>query len=151
MPINPLYADAIKKQNGEKSNDYPKHPSLKFKNVGDKVVGKVTKVGDPFPSTSEWKGVVRDVTKQVLELTDATLTYVADDDEEPVTEFFPKLNIWLQKTGEFAAIGAELIRLELSDIPLNSTFGWKWSGLGEAVGDGARPHKFKARIVPPGA
>jgi hypothetical protein len=151
LPINPMYAEAVAKVSGEGgSNDYPKHPNFKFKDIGDKVVGAVVKVGDPFTKINEWKGETREVVVQVIELENATITRTPVDDDTPgAEEFFPKLNVWIQKNGEKAAVGVELMRLDLSDIPVGYTFGFKWTGLGQAVGDGARPHKFAVRLAPP--
>lgn len=144
-----MYAAAIAKQNGEGGGgDYPKYPNFKFNDIGDKVMGTVAKVGKPFEKTNEYKGEVRTVVVQCIELDNATIIRQAEEGEEPKKETFPKLNIWIQKTGEKAAIGLELMRLELSEIPVGGVFGIKWTGLGQAVGDGARPHKFKVQIVP---
>jgi hypothetical protein len=153
VPINPLYAEALARANGEKTGgsdkDYPRHPNFKFKDIGDKVDGTVAKVGKPFVKTNDWQGEKREVTVQVIELDNATVTrFQEDEDTPPVIETYPKLNIWLQKNGHYAAIGAELMRLDLSDIPDGARLAFKWSGLGTAVGDGARPHKFVARIAP---
>lgn len=151
VDIDPIYADAIAVQNGEKRSSGPKLPSVSFKNIGDKLDATVVRVGDSFFADKEWKGDKRRVLTQVFELKDITIVYASDDDDvPPVVETIPAANLWLQKTGHFAAIGIALKAAELAAVPEGANLKFKWSGLGQAVGDGARPHKFAAKITPQG-
>lgn len=150
MALNPLYGDAINKQNGEGGGGkFPKLPALRFNNIGDKFQGTIVRVSDPFETEDEWKGVKRTVTKQVVEYKDISMIRVDGEGNDLPAEKIDAANFWLSKTGHFAAIGKSLIEIEKGDLTevIGASHLFKWSGLGDAVGDGARPHKFASKII----
>ena len=146
MAINPLYAKALAKQNGEGSDDRPKYPSFHFLNIGDRVVGTVDRLSDPFETTNDYPDGQRTITNVVVELGNATVTRAAEEGEDPVVEKFDKLNVWLNKSGHFAAVGAACMAAEVEDIVVGGQFGIKWTGLGPQQKKGSRPHKFSVKI-----
>lgn len=144
VSVNPLYAKAFEKQNNPSGGgDFEKAPAFKFEDIGDAIRGKVLKVGDPFEKENTYKGETRMVTNQVVTLVDVKIKRA--DGTQSTAE---KMNIWLQKNGQFAAIFTALQAIDASDIPVDSDFILRWSGLGKATGDGARPHKFESKITP---
>lgn len=147
MAVNPLYAQAIAKQNGEGGGgNFEKLPNIKLENIGSKFKGVVARVGAPFDKENEYKGEKRMVTTQVVEYTNVVVVQVDDDGNEMEPVKLDKANFWYQKTGHFAAIGLSLMDIEKDEIPVGATHMFKWSGLGKAVGDGARPHKFVSKF-----
>lgn len=145
MPINPLYKP-------QSSESREKLPYMKFLNVGDKVVGTIVEVGDPFHLEKEFRGEKRSVQTQVITLKDAVITLVntEDDEGEPTVIKHDKMTVWLQKPGMFYAVGDALEKAGLSDLAAGQKFGMKWSGFGVARRvASSRPHKFVVQIAQP--
>lgn len=139
VAVNPLYAKALQYQNNP--GDGEKAPNFKFDNVGDSVFGIIERLSEPKQVENTYKGETKIVTQQIVTLKNAIVK------REGVTEEFPKITVWLQKNGHFAAVGQALVDLGESDMEVGYTFGIKWTGFGKAVGDGAKPHKFEVRLA----
>lgn len=133
MPINPLYAQAIADESGVGREKYP---SVRFENIGDKVVGKVLHVGEVFDKPNkfyeegdpEYKRFIK-TQKIVLEKEDGE-----------------KVALYLSKTRMYSAIGKALMEAELSDIPVGGTLAFKFSGYEKPKNGGSPPMTFEARI-----
>lgn len=147
VSVNPLYADALAKQLAppKVTADFEKDvPSFKFFDIGDGIRGTIYKVGEPFQSEETFKGQTRTVTKQVISLKDVKIKR-----EDGTQESHPKMNVWLQKNGQYASIAVALGSIEgRSDLLEGDDFIHKWTGLGKAVGEGSRPHKFETKVTP---
>lgn len=144
MAINPLYAKAASRESGI---DREKFDSVKFENVGDKVVGTVLFVGDPFDKPNKFYDASKDDESKKFINTQKVILELEDG---------KKVALYLSKTGHYVAIFNALEaanvtlaseeRPLLSDIPLGWKLGMKWSGLGKATNGGSRPHLFEARL-----
>lgn len=150
--VNPIYAKALEKQLAppKATGDYEKDvPSFSFKDIGDGIRGTVTRVGEPFDKESIYEGVTTMKFTQVITLKDVQVKRAPEDEHaEPKIETYPKMNVWMQKNGQFASVAIALEAVDRSDIEVGDDFIQKWTGLGKASGKGSRPHKFESKVTP---
>lgn len=137
VSVNPLYAKAAEKLAARESGlDREKFTAVKLVNPGDKVIGKVLYVGDPFEKPNdfyengdpEWKKFI------------TTQRIVLEVDGE-------KRALWLNKDRMFAAIGDALAEAELSDLAVGHTLAFKFEKYGPRPAKGSPAMEFKAKIV----
>lgn len=137
MALDPVYAKAMADDSGVGRESYP---VANISEKGDKVRGKVIYVGETFQKDNlggkyydpekdpEWKRYTT-TKKIVLELSGGE-----------------KVALWLNKTKQFAAVGAALLEHDLSEVPVGCDFGMKNIGKGEKKGNGQPPSLFEAKI-----
>lgn len=137
MPINPLYAKAAAEESGVGREVFP---AVKFETIGDKVIGKVAYVGDPWDAPNkfyedgepEYKRTVL-TQKVVIEKADGT-----------------KVSLYLNKKKMFAAIFTALEAANQSDIPVGWTLGFKFTGYEKPKnGKGSPAMTYEARLIKP--
>jgi hypothetical protein len=136
MPINPLYAKAMADESGVGREQYP---SVRFDNVGDKVIGKVVYVGDTFERPNKFYEADKPGSKQFI------LTQKIVIEKEDGT----KVALFLGKLKQYAAIGKALEEAGQSDIPIGWTLAFKFSGYEKPKGGGSPATTWEARILPP--
>lgn len=133
MAMNPLYAPKAESTGAR----LDKHPAVKFKKIGDKVVGVITGVGDAWDAPNnfykegepEWSKTVK---------TQAVNLKTETGDQ----------TLYLNKSRMFQAIGVALADVEMDDLV--GLEGWT---LGFKLADIDLENKmakiWEARLVPP--
>lgn len=139
VSVNPLYAKAAEKLAARESGiDREKFTAVKLSEPGDKVIGKIVYVGDPFEKANdfyengdpEWKKFI------------TTQRIVLDVDGV-------KQALWLNKDRMFAAIGDALTEAELSDLTVGYTLAFKFEKYGPRPKKGSPAMEFKAKVIAP--
>lgn len=136
MPINPLYAKAMADESGVGREKYE---SVRFDNIGDKVIGKVVYVGETFDRPNKFYNPDEKGSKQFI----LTQKIVLEK------EGGVKVALFLSKLKQYAAIGKALEEAGQSDIPIGWTLAFKFTGYEKPKSGGSPAHTFEARILPP--
>ena len=99
MAINPLYAPKPKVEMGEK------FPAVKFKKIGDKVVGVITFVSDAYDAPNSFYEEGEPEWKKTVQTQRVNLKTESGD-----------VSLYLNKSRMFEAIGVALADIEKDDL-----------------------------------
>lgn len=159
MAMNSAYKTALDVEDGKFSGEskFEKLPSVRPREIGDKLQGTIVEVSEvQSRKVDKPGGGQRDENFQVVTMENIVVKFTEMTDDGPVekTERVEKGQLWLNKTGHFAAAGRAVGEHDGSDLKefVGSKLQFKrvTNGQPKQLRDGSMgsaPHRFDMKIV----